>query len=178
MKIEITPLLKEEILSRQPEIGRLYTEGFSMPEGAGRDFIKALVGYLNRPGFRFIAAQEAATRSLIGFALGSTGLPGQSWREFLAEKVDPELKEKWLDNYFEFIEFAVLAPYRKQGTGEKLHNTLLSGLAHSKAILTVREQNRVAQDFYTKRGWQTLHQGLMLPSGRGPYRIMGLRIRD
>lgn len=57
----------------------------------------------------------------------------------------------------EFVELAVLPSHQGRGIGGQLHDTLLAGLPHQRALLaTADDATTAAVHLYTKRGWQRL----------------------
>ena len=112
---------------------------------------------------------------MIGFAYGFTGMPGQDWRDMMAEAAGEEIAERWMIGHFEFAEFGVVPAARRQGVGTRLYHELFSGVANPHALLTVVTYNEPALEFYKRRGWELLLDHFEV-SGHGPYRIMLKRI--
>lgn len=107
-----------------------------------------------RADYRLATAHDA--RRLVGFGWGYTGQPGQFWSDFVLETVGPAVVD-WVGGHFEFVELAVLPDLRGRGIGAQLHDTLLGGLPHRRALLgTEDDPTSPAVRLYTSRGWRRL----------------------
>jgi ribosomal protein S18 acetylase RimI-like enzyme len=58
--------------------------------------------------------------------------------------------------HFEFVELAVLASYRRQGIGLRLHDVLLSDVRHKCLLSTADDPDDPAVRLYLRHGWQRL----------------------
>ena len=134
-------------------------------------FLELVRVHASREGFAGRLAWRGAT--LVGFAYGFTGLPGQTWRDEMASHLGPDISMEWLEGYFEFAQFGVVTAERRKGLGSRLHDELLTAVPHHRAVLTVIEENGPARGFYSKRDWQELGTGFVTTGGNGPYVIMG-----
>lgn len=158
------------ILDRVPEFQATYERMYGIAEYSA-EFVPAMLElHSQRPGFRLCAA-SAADGSMIGFAYGFTGLPGQAWRDRMAEAVGEELAGKWMNGHFEFAEFGVVPEERRQGVGTRLYDQLFGGVANPHALLTVVTHNEPALEFYRSTGWELLLDHFEVP-GHGPYKIL------
>lgn len=93
---------------------------------------------------------------LVGFSWGYTGQPGQFWSDFVLDKLGQAVAE-WVGGHFEFVELAVLPNGRRQGVGGRLHDQLLAGLPHKRALLgTEDDPTNPAVRLYLSRGWRRL----------------------
>ena len=93
---------------------------------------------------------------LVGFSWGYTGQPGQYWSDFILDKLGPAVHD-WVGGHFEFVELAVLPGARGQGIGGALHDQLLAGLPHERALLgTNDDPTSPAVQLYLSRGWHRL----------------------
>jgi ribosomal protein S18 acetylase RimI-like enzyme len=84
---------------------------------------------------------------------------------------------EWLTGQFDFAKFGVMPSHQRRGIGTRLHDALLSGLPHQRAVLTVLEENQSARAFYRRQGWHALYEGFMTASGLGPYTTVGKTLR-
>ena len=107
-----------------------------------------------RDGYRLATAHDGDR--LVGFSWGYTGERGQFWSEFVLDQLGSPL-EDWVGGHFEFAELAVLSDVRGQGLGGRLHDTLLSGRPHRRALLgTEDDPSTPAVRLYLSRGWRRL----------------------
>ncbi|WP_049804601.1 GNAT family N-acetyltransferase [Microlunatus phosphovorus] len=123
-----------------------------------------------RADFRLATAYD--DDRLVGFSWGYTGQPGQYWSDFILDKLGPAVQE-WVGGHFEFVELAVLPSVRGQGVGGRLHDLLLAGLPHKRALLgTDDDATSAAVRLYLSRGWRRL--GKQSPTGQ----VMGKLLED
>jgi ribosomal protein S18 acetylase RimI-like enzyme len=126
-----------------------------------------------RPCFYcFVAC--AGESDVVGFAYGYEGRRGQSYRDALARRLPPVVARRWLRAYFEFTELAVSPPSRRQGIGERLHDSLINSVPHSRAVLTVNRAAIPAIRLYEKKGWTVIEPDLDLWEGAPPQMLLGL----
>jgi ribosomal protein S18 acetylase RimI-like enzyme len=126
--------------------------------------------HLARDGFRLATAREA--RRLIGFAWGYTGGRGQHWSDLVADSLPRPVAETWVGGHFELVELAVLEGFRRHGVGGRLHDVLLDGLPHERALLSTSDDEQdPGVRLYRSRGWVSL--------GRlgGGVQVLGRRLR-
>lgn len=108
---------------------------------------------------------------MVGFSWGYTGELGQFWSDFVLDQLGPPI-EDWVGGHFEFVELAVLSDVRGQGIGGRLHDILLSGLPHRRALLgTEDEPSSPAVRLYAGRGWRRL--GKQSPTDQVMGKILG-----
>jgi GNAT superfamily N-acetyltransferase len=108
----------------------------------------------SREGFRLATAHREDT--MLGFAWGYTGQRGQYWSDFVSTRLGPAV-EHWVGGHFEFVELAVDSAARGQGIGGQLHDALLQGLPHDRALLaTSMKAQDPAVRLYTSRHWRPL----------------------
>ena len=111
--------------------------------------------HLARDGFRLATARDG--RRLTGFAWGYTGGRGQHWSDLVADSLSQRVADTWLGEHFELVELAVLEEFRRQGVGGRLHDVLLDGLPHQRALLsTTDDEDDPAVRLYRARGWVSL----------------------
>ena len=119
----------------------------------------------SREGFRLVTAHHLG--GVVGFAYGYTGEHGQYWSDWVAKELGP-VADEWVGGHFEFTELGVLPAFRGCGIGGALHDALLHGLSHSRALLgTFARLEDPAGALYSRRGWKTL--GTI----GNDYRVMG-----
>lgn len=123
-----------------------------------------------RPGFRLATAREDGR--LAGFGWGCTGNRGEYWPDLVAGSLPAQVADEWVGGHFELVELAVLPDVRGRGAGRRLHDVLLDGLPHDRALLsTDADEAEPAVRLYRSRGWTTL--GHLAPDRQ----VMGLRLR-
>ena len=153
-----------EVLRLLPELVDVYRAAFTAAPynedetSVARFRDEQLAAHANREGFRCVVAREEGR--IVGFAYGYTGRRGQWWSDHVAERVPQELAERWLDGHFEFVELAVHPDQQGQGIGGALHDALLAGLPHDRALLSTWTRDYPARLLYLNRGWQVLEQEL------------------
>jgi ribosomal protein S18 acetylase RimI-like enzyme len=138
------------------------------PSAADRQFRR----HARKPGFRGIAAL-ADHEQVIGIAYGFTAAPQQAWYEQVIQVVGtPDAAER-LQGSFVLAELVVARQQRNQGIGHLLHDAVLIGLPHERAVLSVRWDNTTAISFYTWLGWRTIFDHVRLDADGPAYLIMG-----
>jgi ribosomal protein S18 acetylase RimI-like enzyme len=164
---------------RHGQIVGVYRRAFGAPpynkgevEVAG--FAQSLLGHTRREGFRFVAAFEGETDLIVGFSYGYISKPGQFWYDTVVRALSPHVAAEWLTSSFQLVEIAVAPHAQGRGIGSRLHDHLLEGVTHRKAVLSTMRAKTVAHRLYRKRGWVTLLDQLRFPSVGRVYRIMGL----
>jgi ribosomal protein S18 acetylase RimI-like enzyme len=129
--------------------------------------------HVARAGFRFVGA-FASDRRLVGFVYGYTGEPGQWWYDKVAAALDADAAAEWLDPpHFEFTELAVAPAYQSRGVGTRLHDEVLDGLPHERALLSALADNTRVIAFYEHRGWRVILPELRFEPGRPLFAILG-----
>jgi GNAT superfamily N-acetyltransferase len=122
-----------------------------------------------REGFRL--ARAYGDETLIGFAYGYTGRPGQWWTDNAQTVLEPEVAAAWLGGHFELVSIGVLPDARRDGVGRGLLRVLLEGLPHERLLLmTTSDAADPARRLYASEGWEVLGPG----TGPGTV-IMGKR---
>lgn len=175
-----------EIEMARAELLALFAAAFAMPREEALPFVDTILIHARRTAFRFLAARDAVTGQLLGFVYGYTSERGQWYhdtvRAALRAALGPTVTAHWLDNVFEFTEFAVLPAAQGRGIGGRLHDTILADLPHRTAILSTYQGETTALHLYRRRGWQTLVGDYVFPGGGRTYVLMGLelgqRLRD
>src|SRR4051794_39582965 len=110
--VEIEWWSPAEIEMARAEILALFAAAFAMPREEAMPFVDTILIHARRAAFRFLAARDGTTGQLLGFVYGYTSERGQWYhdtvRAALGAALGPALAARWLDNVFEFTEFAVL----------------------------------------------------------------------
>jgi ribosomal protein S18 acetylase RimI-like enzyme len=132
----------------------------------------------SRDGFRFFGAFDAQAR-LLGFVYGYTGAPGQWWYDKVAAGLEDKSRALWLEQpHFELTELAVEPAYQGRGIGSRLHDVVLEGLPHERALLSALSDNERVLRFYRDRGWRVLLPQLRFEPGRPPFAVLGKELRQ
>jgi len=133
--------------------------------------------HAGREGFVFLGAFEPGGR-LVGFVYGYTGGPGQWWYDKVAGALDGARRAEWLElAHFELTELAVERARQGQGIGSRLHDSVLEGLPHERALLSALADNARVIRFYERRGWRVLLPELRFEPGRPLFAILGKELR-
>lgn len=161
--------------------------GTSPPPG---QLARELLTHSGRDGFRCLVAfvqEEANTPARptgappgsawpgrpVGFTYGYTGRRGQWWTDQVARHLDPERARVWLSGHFELAELHVHPSYQGRGIGGELHDRLLEGLPHTRALLSTRQAPTVAIALYRSRGWRLVVGPIHFNGAPDPYLILG-----
>ena len=151
-----------------------------------RDGFRCLVAFVNwdaEPGSHPSPtpprpyAQHGVGRP-VGFTYGYTGSRGQWWTEQVARHMDEVTARQWLGGHFELVELHVHPAYQGQGIGGRLHDLLLQGLPHRRALLSTRQGPTVALALYRSRGWQVVTGPMYFDGAPDPYLIMGKKLQE
>ncbi|MFC4785737.1 GNAT family N-acetyltransferase [Nocardioides sp. MAHUQ-72] len=149
------------------EVFEVYAHVFGA-DGGFEDWRQSPWGrHRSRPDFRLATVRDGDR--LVGFGWGYTGHRGEYWPDLVAEAL-PGL-DAWVGGHFELVELAVLPEWRGRGAGRRLHDLLLEGLPHDRALLsTAADPEDPAVRLYRSRGWRCL--GLLGLDRQ----VMGLRL--
>jgi ribosomal protein S18 acetylase RimI-like enzyme len=183
MTISVVRLTRGEIEALGAEITAVYREAFtrppySKPELEVRLFEGALLQHADREGFRLVAAFGGEPGELVGFAYGFSCAAAQWWCGVVREALPARLASRWLEGSFQFSEIAVRPEAHGQGIGGRLHDHLLEGLPHRRAVLSTLRADTPAYRLYRSRGWVVLREHMAFPGVSRPYRIMGLELAE
>lgn len=144
-----------------------YCEG---PDDVAR-FRETWTRRTSAPQFRLVTAKF--DDSVIGFCFGHELEAKTKWWDGAHEDLGSEFTTEWPGRTFAIIELAVLADYRRQGVGRRLHAHVLAGSLHERATLLVSPDATAAVNFYEQAGYLPLC--LLTPFTPGPtYRAMVL----
>jgi ribosomal protein S18 acetylase RimI-like enzyme len=162
--VEITLEDRDAVLAVTDELVAVYARTFGAPgydeppENTERFRTEQLPRHVDRDGFRCALARRDGR--VVGFAYGYTGQRGQWWSEHVASQADQDIVRDWVGGHFEFVELAVEPAEQGRGVGSALHDALLAGLPHRRALLTTYRDDRPAPRLYRRKGWRRLVAGL------------------
>jgi GNAT superfamily N-acetyltransferase len=163
----------EEIGTNEEVICAVVAAAFAMPPTEAWRFTAALTRHATRRDFRFFAATEPKSSRLLGFIYGYSGAPGQPFHDLLRATLAPDRVARWLADSFELVGFGVLPEAQGRGVGGRLHDTLLAEVTNRTAILTARQEDTAARQFYLRRDWQEVCAAYHFPNNTQPYAILG-----
>lgn len=166
----LRPLTTETFACYGGAVASIYERGFNEVAGAGEQFINGqLRKHMGYTGFRGLVAVDADDHA-VGFVYGYHSEPGQYWREWITPDLIALGLESWLDDVFEFVEFAVDPAFQGQGIGSCLHDALLRATSERRSLLCAEQGDGVAPTMYRRRGWVPL-----VPNFKGEnLMVMGL----
>ena len=181
MAVDILPLAIADIQALQAQIVAVYCEAFTPPPynksaAEVEEFAQSFPTQWQREAYRFVAALEHDSKQLIGFAYGYASAAGHWWVDFVRTALPEPLASEWLENSFQLVEIAVLPVFQGQGIGGRLHDSLLAGLPHDRALLGTMQADTAAYRLYQRRGWAVLAENLEVPGIARRYQIMGLEL--
>ncbi|MFK3676663.1 GNAT family N-acetyltransferase [Microbacterium sp. NPDC090218] len=166
--LTVETLSGEEAAPYRDDVLAIWGAAFGPVEDPDGWRISPWDSHRNRAGYRLAIAQERGR--LLGFAWGYTGERGQYWPDLIAREAGSDV-EGWIGGHFEFVELAVLPEARRRGIGGRLHEALLSGLPHARALLATSDRaDDPAVRLYSSVGWTSLGS-----YGEGR-QVMGLRL--
>lgn len=176
MLVTLFPFTSADFPGLLGSILDVYDRAFAIPpyikdHGDRLAFEASIQRHADREGFRGYWACDPYGK-LVGFAYGYTGGPGQWWYDTVSQGMAPELIERWLSDYFEFVELAVDPDMQGRGIGGRLHDMLISGARHATAALTTAQDETDALFLYRKRGWVTIRENYIFPGDSIFRRIM------
>lgn len=127
------------------------------------------------PGFRaFVATRH---RSVVGFAYGFHGAPGQWWHDVvlqaLADAGGPEHAREWVGDTFEVAELHVHPDEQRKGVGRALITTLCAERAERTVVLSTLDAQTPARHLYRSLGMTDLLTGFTFPGGGPRYAVIG-----
>lgn len=160
-------------------MGILYCTTFLGADFSAEDLeeaIKNIEKHASYTGFKGFKAKRRD--ELAGFAYGYTNLPGQFYRERIAEQLTEKEKSVWLSDCFEFVELAVNPLYKRMGLGNRLHDDLMNSIGHKTAVLTTGMGNSQAITLYRNKGWQVIKRDAAVITSGNPQLIMGKKIKE
>lgn len=165
--------VRTEVGDLLPGLTQAFREAFRATEAVVTRFQQdQMIRHPAREDFRLAVA--FVDQELAGFGYGYTGRAGQWWTDRMRAAVPAAIYDAWFEGHFEVAELAVRPRYQRQGIGAALHDALLEGLPHERALLTCRRDSRAARRLYLRKGWRRLADvddevtlmGLLLPVAR------------
>jgi GNAT superfamily N-acetyltransferase len=137
------------------DIIETYRDGFVASQAEADKFrAEQMAEHPSRDGFRLAFARTEGP--IAGFGYGYTGRAGQWWTDRMRERLPAELYAAWFEGHFEVVEFAVRPEFQRQGIGSALHDRLLAGLPHERALLSTWRADSPARRLYLRKGWRPL----------------------
>jgi ribosomal protein S18 acetylase RimI-like enzyme len=134
--------------------------------------------HLSYPSFHCVAATSGDNSdSIIAFAYGFHGEPGQWWHDLVDSAVTAAagtaLASAWLANSFEIGEVHVHPGYQGQGVGRRMMLTLTARRTERTAVLSTRDAVSPARHLYRRLGFTDLLTWFCFPGGPERYAVMG-----
>ncbi len=150
-----------QALARAEALAACYRAAFTAPgydetdDDVTRFATEQLPTHAAREGCRLVAAlgDDDVVR---GFGYGYTGERGQWWSDHVVGAVPSEVADAWVGGHFELVEMATEPAYQGRGIGAQVHDALLAGLPHDRALLGTYPDERPAVRLYRSRGWRRL----------------------
>ncbi len=137
-------------------------------------FARFLPVHAGAPGYRLVVATDSDEGKVVGFSYGRTAARGQPWYDLVEGSLQSAGLGEWLIDAYQIVEMAVAPAVQRRGIGSRLHERLLSGLPHRRAVLTTMAADTPAYRFYWSKGWRVLVEKIMVPQLPRPYRLMGV----
>ncbi|WP_176465627.1 GNAT family N-acetyltransferase [Virgibacillus sp. 7505] len=126
------------------------------------------------PGYQGLVQQDEKGQ-MVGLVYGYTSRPGQYYHDLLRPALQEAGRADWLDDCFELVELVVDPSVRSLGIGTALLDQLLTAAPNRTAVLTTRENNTGAIQFYERNGWELLKDSFY-PNEKA-YRIYGKELK-
>jgi ribosomal protein S18 acetylase RimI-like enzyme len=167
---------RDDLLELGPALADVYLSAFSSPphretEADAAGWLVRLPTHAARPGFRLVAA-AADGDTLVGFAYGYTGGPGQWWTDAVGAQLTREERERWLVGHFEVVDVAVRQESQGGGIGRGLLDALLDGRPEPTAALSTQAWNAPAIALYRSAGWSVLRDDVRFPDSDEDWLMM------
>ena len=138
------------------ELEALHAEIYAGPP-SGRDDDAALFARRFRVQHRqpgFVLAEARHGGYLVGYATGMPLRPATSWWRDLTTDLPDEVTAEYPGRTFALTGLLVRPAWRRQGTGQALHDLILRGRPEERATLTVRPAAIPAQAALRRWGWR------------------------
>lgn len=126
--------------------------------------------HARRDGFRLVIS--TTDDQVSGYAYGFTGERGQFWSDWLSDAAPSDIVQEWVGGHFELVDLVVAPAFRGRGVAGELHDHLLRGLPHDRALLATAPDGSAAARLYASRGWHVL-----VPEIDGAKALHGLDLR-
>ncbi|HHY89321.1 MAG TPA: GNAT family N-acetyltransferase [Chloroflexi bacterium] len=179
--ISISFIDAQQYLALQDQIVDVYRQAFAdapyyRTEADVIGFAQFIPRHVQRADFRAAVALSLPENRVVGMAYGYRSGPGQWWYDVVSQALGPSRTAEWLADAFQLVELAVHPDAQGRRLGSRLHDSLLTGLPHRRAVLSTMQAETVAYRLYLRRGWVSLIEPFTFPGVSRPYRIMGLRL--
>ena len=168
-------LAPASVVSNNRELGEIYRDAFRIEseERVNRFLENSLTRHTEYHGYRCVAAQ-GKDGHFVGFVYGYHSEPGRWWHDTVAEEIRNRGHSAFLEDAFEFVEFAVLPEWQGRGIGRRLHDRILGRSIEQTALLSTDAGINPARDLYRRLGWIDLVPDFVYPAGTGVAALMGL----
>ena len=181
MDLVVHSLSNQQVDAFRDQLVTIYRDAFTIHPYCKKevevvDFAQSLPRHVEREGYHGVVALEGQAKQVVGFAYGYTNTPDQFWHQEVAKAVQPWIVTEWLTGSFRLVEMAVTPKAQGRGIGGLLHDHLLRGLSHQKAVLSTMAADTNAYRMYQKRGWRVLLDDHFFPGVTRPYRILGFEL--
>jgi GNAT superfamily N-acetyltransferase len=179
MDIRIQAVAPSEIEALQADLTEIYRQAFREPPYAKslaemEAFARWLPTHALQPGFRLILVVDSEKDEPLGFAYGRTASEGHGWYDVVKASLGPAGLDTWLSDAYQIVEMAVIPAAQRRGLAGRLHDHLLAGLPHERALLTTLAADTPAYHLYLKKGWGVRVDGIAVTDIPRRYRAMGL----
>jgi GNAT superfamily N-acetyltransferase len=177
--IQLVNLSRDDVIAAKNELGDLYRRAFHVDsdERIERFISNSLVQHTGYAEYRCVIAKDSEG-VIAGFVYGYLSQPGRWWHDTVAPAIREHGKGEYLNDAFEFVEFAVLPEFQGRGIGTALHDRILSQTSQAHALLSTDAETNPAHDLYLRLGWIDLVPKFMYPGGGGAAVLMGLDLHD
>jgi ribosomal protein S18 acetylase RimI-like enzyme len=129
------------------------------------------------PGLRSLTAVDDSSGTIVGFAYGFRGVPGQWWHDVvwsgIVASAGQVSAEAWLASTFEIAEVHVRPDFQQRGIGRQMLLMLTADRPEATAVLSTRDAPTPAKHLYRQLGFTDLLTNFMFPYGGVPYAVMG-----
>lgn len=181
MDIHFQVVSPSDVESLKADLAEIYLQAFQDPpysksQSEVGDFLHFLPIHSVQPGFRMIIATDTEKEKAVGFTYGRTANKEHPWHAAVEAPLQAAGPGKWLKSAFQIVEMAVVPTAQKQGIGGRLHDRLLEGLPHRRAVLTTIAAESIADRLYSSKGWKVLLEEINVPGHPRTYRVMGLEL--
>jgi ribosomal protein S18 acetylase RimI-like enzyme len=131
--------------------------------------------HAGHPAFRAFVAERS--RTVVGFAYGFHGEPGQWWHDVVRDQLvrigGIQHAEHWLDDAWEVAELHVHPAAQGQGLGRGLITSLCADRPERTVVLSTLDAQTPARSLYRSLGMVDLLTAFTFPGGGPAYAVMG-----
>jgi ribosomal protein S18 acetylase RimI-like enzyme len=155
----LTVTSPEEAARVAGDVVEVYRAAFAAPPySEGEEEVAAFAGRLPvdaaRADFKLVLVLDAG--DIAGFAYGYTGRRGGRLVDLVYERAPLDIARQWAGGHWELVDLAVHPDAQGRGLGGALHDALLDGLPHDRALLMTHREDSAGRRLYLRRGWQVL----------------------